>query len=241
MSQRNPLNERYTSEKPLGKTRKSAASAKPTTARAANVRDPAPKTKKQKKAEMREREARIAARRGVGSGNNYTRGGTYDPPTPEYKRLRKMWWICLGIGVAFALACFFVMQNNLPTWLIYTLIGISWVALIMALYLDLGKMRKIRKAYNAEQFVGKSKEARAQQKARAAEIREQKKAEEEAARLAKEQGIEPEPKKKGIAGFFGSMGKKDKAATGEAAEAGTAEAGESVATVKKEKKKIALR
>ena len=240
MTQRNPLNDRYTSEKPLGKTRKSAASAKPTATRAANVRDPAPKTKKQKRAEMREREARIAARRGVGSGNNYTRGGTYDPPTPEYKRLRKMWWICLGIGVAFALACFFVMQNNMPNWLIYTLIGVSWVALIMALYLDLGKMRKIRKAYNAEQFVGKSKEARAQQKARAAEIREQKKAEEEAARLAKEQGIEPEPKKKGLAGLFGSKGKKDTGAAASGDAAG-AEGGESAATGKKEKKKIALR
>ena len=240
MSQRNPLNERYTSEKPLGKTRKSAASAKPTTTRAANVRDPAPKTKKQKRAEAREREAKIAARRGVGSGNNYTRGGTYDPPTPEYKRLRKMWWVCLGIGVAFALLTFVLMQNNMPTGSIYVMLGVSWVALIMALYLDLGKMRKIRKRYNAEIFVGKSKEARAQQKARAAEVREQKKQQEEAARLAEEQGIQPEPKKKGLAGLFGSKSKKTAENAADTAEAGTEE-GKPAAAEKQPKKKIALR
>ena len=52
MSQRNPQNERYNDENRKGKTRKSAASAKPSSGRAATVREPAPKTKKQKKVTM---------------------------------------------------------------------------------------------------------------------------------------------------------------------------------------------
>ena len=38
MTQRNPMNERYQDENRTGKTRKSSASAKPKTARAATVR-----------------------------------------------------------------------------------------------------------------------------------------------------------------------------------------------------------
>ena len=49
MSQRNPLNERYNSENRTGKTRKSAASAKPKAERAATLRDPVKKTPKEKK------------------------------------------------------------------------------------------------------------------------------------------------------------------------------------------------
>ena len=56
MSQRNYMNERYNEENRSGKTRKSSASAKPKAQRAATVRDPAPKTKKQKKEEARARE-----------------------------------------------------------------------------------------------------------------------------------------------------------------------------------------
>lgn len=198
MTQRNPMNDRYTSEKPLGKTRKSAASAKPSTERAATVHDPAPKTKKQKKAEARERERKLAEKRGVRPGDN---GRVYDVPTDEYKKWRKRWWIALGVGLAFAVPSFFLYQTNLPYWVMYVMLGCSWVGLITALWIDLGKMRKIRKSYNANVAQGKSKAARAEQKARAAELREQRKEEE---RLAKEAPAEPVEEKKGFLARFKS-------------------------------------
>ncbi len=46
MSQRNPMNERYTTDKPQGTTRKSAASAKPVSKAGASVRTSASKTEK---------------------------------------------------------------------------------------------------------------------------------------------------------------------------------------------------
>ena len=60
MTQRNPMNDRYTEENRTGKTRKSSASAKPKAERAATVREPAPKTKEQKKKERKERERKEA-------------------------------------------------------------------------------------------------------------------------------------------------------------------------------------
>ena len=64
MSQRNPMNERYQSEDHQGKTRKSAASAKPKSKAAASVVvQTSSKTPQQKKADAK------AARRGLfGSG-----------------------------------------------------------------------------------------------------------------------------------------------------------------------------
>ena len=200
MTQRNPLNERYTGDKQLGKTRKSAASAKPSTERAASVHDPAPKTKKEKKAEERERERRRAERRGVVSGPNGP--NVYEVPTDEYKKWRRYWWIALIVGIAFAIPGFFFRQLGWPEWSIFVTLGFSWTALIIALWIDLGKMRKIRKRYNAGAIEGKTKAARAEQKARAAELREQRKEAEAAAKKAAEEAAaNPQPEKKGIAGF----------------------------------------
>lgn len=198
MTQRNPMNERYTGDKQLGKTRKSAASAKPTTERASTVRDPSPKTKKEKRAEAKERERKLAEKRGVSANNTRV----YDVPTDEYKRWRRYWWVALIIGIAFAVPGFFLNSLGWPDWTIFVCLGFSWVALITALWIDLGKLRKIRKQYNVNVMTGKSKEARANQKARAAELREKRKAEEEAAKKAAEEGTPPEPEKKGIAGFI---------------------------------------
>lgn len=67
MSQRNPMNERYTSEERTGTTRKSAASAKPKAKAAASVTvKSAKKTPEQRKAE--EKAARKARRRQAARG-----------------------------------------------------------------------------------------------------------------------------------------------------------------------------
>ena len=83
MSQRNPMNDRYQTDEHRGQTRKSAASAKPKTKAASSVRmQPTVKTKQQKKAEKRVQRAKQAE-----IDRQY-----YNPPTAEYKRLRKVWW-----------------------------------------------------------------------------------------------------------------------------------------------------
>ena len=84
MSQRNPMNDRYQTDEHRGQTRKSAAAMKPKSKAAASVRvQPNEKTKQQKKAEKK---AGPAASRASSIGKYY------NPPTPEYKRLRKIWW-----------------------------------------------------------------------------------------------------------------------------------------------------
>lgn len=91
MSQRNPMNERYTTEaKAGGHTRKSAASAKPKSSAAASVvmgsskKKPAknaknqPKSKRERKREERNKQYEAERRYG-------------DPPTRAFKIAKRMW------------------------------------------------------------------------------------------------------------------------------------------------------
>ena len=90
MSQRNPMNERYTSEERTGTTRKSAASAKPKAKAAASVTvKSAKKTPEQRKAEEK------AARKAAAAKQREVERKYYKPDTPRYKRLRLIWWILL--------------------------------------------------------------------------------------------------------------------------------------------------
>lgn len=82
MSQRNPMNERYTSEDRTGVTRKSAASAKPKAKAAASVTvKSAKKTPEQRKAEEK------AARKAAAAKQREVERKYYKPDTPRYKRL----------------------------------------------------------------------------------------------------------------------------------------------------------
>lgn len=187
MSQRNPMNERYNDENRKGKTRKSAASAKPSAERAATVYTPGPKTKKQKKAEARERERKQEEKQ---RQQAVTPDGKTFEQQPEYKKLRRWWWACLiGAIILIVLSFLSSREGALNSLYIYFLIG-GYVLVIAAFYIDLGKIRKLRKQYEQKVMKGKSKEARAQQKAARAEARaQQKEAEEkfEAAKAAEEE------------------------------------------------------
>ena len=93
MSQRNPMNERYTSEERTGVTRKSAASAKPKSKAAASVTvKSAKKTPEQRKA------AEKAARKEAAAKQREVERKYYKPDTPRYKRLRAIWWVVFIIG-----------------------------------------------------------------------------------------------------------------------------------------------
>ena len=210
MSQRNFMNERYNDENRTGKTRKSSASAKPKTARAATVRDPAPKTKKQKKEEAKARERAAMEKVDMIQGRF--------EETEPYKRLRRIWWVLL-VGAILCTVLSFVLQRNegLSQFSMPSMIA-AYVLIIAAFYVDLGKIRKERKIYNASLVNNKSKEARREQKRLKAEKREQEK---EAAEKFDAAKAEEEAKKS--QGFLARFRKPKEEPAAESAEETTAQ------------------
>lgn len=190
MTQRNPMNERYTSEERKGSTRKSASSAKPVSKAASSVRvQSTTKTKEQKKAEQkaeRQKQREMDAQ-------------YYNPPTEEYKKLRRLWWIFL-VGAIVLTLISWLGRTFMPEVGIYITLGLAYVCIIAALYIDFSKIRKVRRAYQAEMATHKSKETRAAEKQYKAALRE---AEKEAAAKAAADEVETEEKKGFLSGLFG--------------------------------------
>ena len=198
MAQRNPLNDRYnTDEKRAGRTRKSSASAKPKAQRAATLRDPAPKTKKQKKEEARERERKESRKLNAVESAFES--------TERYKKLRRIWWAML-IAAVVCTALSFVLQGNesMQRFAMAVMI-LAYVFIIVAFYIDLGKIRKERKLYAAEVAASKTKEARRDQKRMKAEQRAQEKEAAEKFEAAKAEEAEKAEKRSG--GLFGRFRK----------------------------------
>ena len=140
MSQRNPMNERYTSDEHRGTTRKSAASAKPKSKAASSVTvvpgGKKPKTKQELKAERREEE-----RKRREFNNKY-----YKPDTVRYKRLRIAWWICLILAIGCCTLAF-AGQQFLSGQVGVVVLVLTYVFLIAAFVIDLWPVRKERNAY----------------------------------------------------------------------------------------------
>ena len=148
MTQRNPMNERYQSEDRKGATRKSAASAKPVSKAASSVRiESTKKTPQQKKAERKQQRAKDAER-----DRQF-----YNPPTAEYKRLRKIWWVCLILAIILTVVSFAGNNLGMPAPIMYVTLALAYVFIIAALYIDMGKCRKARQKYIAayEKISGK--------------------------------------------------------------------------------------
>lgn len=188
MSQRNPLNDRYNTDEKLGQTRKSAASMKPKTKAASSVRlEPTTKSKKEKKQERKARERAERAKQAQ-LDRKY-----YNPPTEEFKRTKRLWWGLLIAAVVFT-ALSWLIQGHVPDAVAFGMLITAYLCIFGALYVDLRKVRKLRREYQAEMESKKSKEAHAAEKqARAA----QKKAQAAAAE-AKE--AEPAAKPRGLFG-----------------------------------------
>ena len=209
MSQRNPMNDRYQTDEHRGQTRKSAASAKPKTKAASSVRmQPTVKTKQQKKAEKRVQRAKQAE-----IDRQY-----YNPPTAEYKRLRKVWWGLL-IGAIVLTALSWVGRSFLPEAGTYVSLGLAYACIIGALYVDFSKIRKVRRAYQDEMMSKKTKEMRAAEKQQKAAERAAKK---EAAAKAEEgaegagASVESDvPKKRGLFGSGFRLSKRSEEHTSE--------------------------
>ena len=154
MSQRNPMNDRYQTDEHRGQTRKSAATMKPKTKAASSVRiQPTVKTKQQKKADKKAARAKQTE-----IDRQY-----YNPPTPEYKRLRKIWWGLL-IGAIVMTAMSWFGRAFLPE------VGTMWcwawpMCASSAPYTWTSrKSAKVRRAYQEEMMSKKTKEMRAAEK-----------------------------------------------------------------------------
>lgn len=222
MSQRNPMNDRYQTDEHSGKTRKSAASAKPKTKAAATVHVQStgkPKRKRglfgggggnkqQSKADKQAERARRAE-----LNRKY-----YHPPTAKYQRMRRLWW-ALIIGAIVCGVFTFAGQQFLPQPLLFVMLAVTYILAVAALILDSRTIRRLRREYQ-DQMESKSKSTRAAEKAaRAAE-----KAQQEAAKKVEESAPveEEQPKKRALfgSGFrLKSKEQKDGDAASEGSEA----------------------
>jgi hypothetical protein len=127
VSRRSPLNPRYQKyTEPEGKTRKSAAAAKPTRKRGEAG---APSKDKSKSAAKP--------------------GGKYaEPDTPEYKFWRRAWWISLGAGLVFVAIAFYVewvLKATGPLRIVGTAsIVLAYVCIAVSFIIDFRRIRPMR-------------------------------------------------------------------------------------------------
>lgn len=161
MSQRNPMNERYTSDKRAGTTRKSAASAKPKTKAAGTVTmGTSKKTPQQRKAEQRE------ARKKEQERQRELDRKYYKPDTERYRKLKRIWWVSLAGAVVCTLLSWLLREVQ-PTWLAFVCLFGAYALIIFAFYLDFSKIRKERRAYQERMIALEEAEAKKERKEQA--------------------------------------------------------------------------
>lgn len=155
MARRSASNERYGKfTAPGGKTRKSAAAAKPKRANAAS-----PSSSKSSSSK--------------GSGPKKREPMVYHPDTDEYRLWRRIWWACLGVAIVLTTISWFVMRAGTTYQMVGTvLLGAGYAAIAGALFIDFSKLRKLRqqwvasgKAVEAGKAAEQAKDDKAAQKA----------------------------------------------------------------------------
>lgn len=201
MTQRNPMNERYqnTDEKKTGKTRKSAASAKPVTKAASSVHIEGKAPKPKGRFARAQQRAQAPTNKQRSSNERY-----FQPDTPEYRTWRRIWWILIIVALVFTSLSFFATGRFESRTPMYVLLGTGYASLIAAIIIDVTKVRKIRKGAAAVQSGSKSKAATAQRKAEKA-----KRAEEEQRAAEEKEAKEAARAEKKGRGLFGGKKKED--------------------------------
>ena len=154
MSQRNPLNDRYQTDEVRGKTRKSAASAKPKSQAAASVVVKAPK-----KTPKERREAEKAARKKAQAEQRELDRKYYTPDTDRYRKLRKIWWALL-VGAVLCTVVSFFFRSQLPEGVALAVLLAAYALIIAAFYIDFSKIRKERRAYQTKMLALEEKQKR---------------------------------------------------------------------------------
>lgn len=159
MSQRNPMNERYTTENKRGVTRKSAASAKPKSKAASTVTmGTAKKTPAERKA------AQKAARKQEQQRQRELDQKYYKPDTERYKKLRRTWWFAL-IGAVVCVCASWALRGVQPEWLAIVSLFLAYALIIFAFYIDFSKIRKERRAYQDRMAALEAEDEKASRKA----------------------------------------------------------------------------
>jgi hypothetical protein len=116
------MNERYQrNTAPAGKTRKSAAAAKP-------KRDAG--TAGKSKSAAKKRSAFLG-----------------DPKTEEFRQLRKVWWILLIASLVITASSIAVQEFTEYSKLASGLLGLGYTLIFWAVFLDFFKIRKLRKEW----------------------------------------------------------------------------------------------
>lgn len=201
MSTRNPNNERYSSDNHSGVTRKSASSMKPKREVASGVT-----VKTNKKTPQEKKAAQKAQRQEERQKQKSMDRKYYAVPTQRYKTLRRIWAVLLVAALVLTAACF-IMTKKVPNATVATVVLLlAYAAIIGALYVDFGPIRKERRRYAAEMEAKNSKEA----------TKARKQAKKQAAAAAAAPAPEPAPKQKRSL-FGGKKKEAAPAATGDAA------------------------
>lgn len=181
-------------KKPATKQERKAASKK----RDAQIASK--EAERKRKAEEREKQARLAAGeeveepkpagmldkvKGIFIGppktNQPAAPRLKGPDTAEYHRLKRIYWVLMGIGVVAIVASFifnFSTPEFLEGWGMMLPMGVAYVAVIGAIILDYTKIRKMQKAHAASSEAGRNSPKQLkhqQQKAEAAALLEESK------------------------------------------------------------------
>ncbi|MGI6045557.1 MAG: hypothetical protein ACOYCA_01800 [Eggerthellaceae bacterium] len=180
MSQRNPLNDRnqeMQQNEHRGSTRRSAASAKPARRAAESVHQVRPRkemTRRERKAFDRQqylkdkKEGKTTKKESYKEkedknfGKNY-----YNVPTAEYRKWRRIWIVIVVVAVGFTTASW--VTRGMGEALSWTCLVFAYIFIMLAIVLDMFKIRKIRREYREGLVQNKTKEYRADQKKRHAE------------------------------------------------------------------------
>lgn len=188
MTRRNYQNERYMNREEKenrGVTKKSASKAKPTKEAASTVRvkGKTKKTRKELRAEAsiqeQKRKARIERKYGANAGSE-----SLEKTSERDMRIKKWritWWTMLGIAVVLVVASWFSKDIGQPLFI--TMIVAAYALIIGALYIEFGKIRKIKNEgqRSSEQKVTKKT---IRHEAEAARMEAERKAAKKAARKA---------------------------------------------------------
>lgn len=133
MARRSASNPRYQKHhEPAGQTRKSAAAAKPSRGSSS-----APIKKKG------------TGKSAKGSSATKRRPMMVNPTTPEFKRIRSIWWGLLGGGLVLTTISWAMREYLVATWATTAsnvVLGLAYAAIFYALFLDWTKMRPMRQA-----------------------------------------------------------------------------------------------
>ncbi|MDO5044163.1 MAG: hypothetical protein Q4E22_02545 [Coriobacteriia bacterium] len=149
MTQRNPLNERYNSDKPKGQTRKSAASAKPKRKAADTVYiSDSKKASGGKKKELTKLEKKEQNKlRNERENKIFAAATALTRKQPGYRRYKMIWWIILAFAILATIASwlFQLKQTNFGQAPMVVSLVLAYGAIIVALILDFRKVRPVRK------------------------------------------------------------------------------------------------